>query len=78
MSKYRKIKRVELSEYGRSGVILDFYPKIQQLSISGFYDSFCSSGTNSYTLREFFDMMGITQEDCNKAFLVVDKEDPSL
>lgn len=78
MSKYRKIKRVELSEYGRSGIVLEYRPKIQELSISGFYDSFCSSGTTSYTLKEFFDVMNITQEDCNRAFSAVDKEDPSL
>lgn len=41
----------------------------QRLNINGWYDSFVGIEGDEMSLREFFDKLGITLKDCEKAFL---------
>lgn len=56
------------SQQSRSGIDITWTPSAQRLDISGWYDSFVGIEGTSYTLREFFDLLGITEKDCRKAF----------
>lgn len=50
------------------GVDITWTPSAQRLDIGGWYDSFVGIGHESMTLREFFERLGITEKDCQKAF----------
>lgn len=52
----------------RSGIDVTWTKTAQRLDIGGWYDSFVGIESDSLTLREFFDLMGITAKDCERAF----------
>lgn len=62
------------SQQSRSGIDITWTPSAQRLDISGWYDSCVGIEGVSYTLREFFDSLGITESDCRKAFTSVASE----
>jgi hypothetical protein len=68
MSNYRKIVRQQISHQTSSGINVAFYPKTNIIEIDGFYDSCVHIEGNVFRLREFFDLMNITMEDCEEAF----------
>jgi hypothetical protein len=43
-------------------------PSKQRLDFGGWFDSYVSLGWTRMTLREFFDYLGITENDCRKAW----------
>jgi hypothetical protein len=51
-----------------SGITIEWVKTYQRLDIHGHYDSFVGIEGTSLTLREFFDLLGITERDCAKAF----------
>jgi hypothetical protein len=51
-----------------SGIDITWTKSRQSLWISGWYDSFVGIEGQSVSLREFFDLLGITEKDCRKAF----------
>jgi len=51
-----------------SGITIEWIKTRQTLNIHGFYDNFVGIEGTSVTLREFFDLFGITEKDCAKAF----------
>ena len=52
----------------RSGIEVTWTPSAQRLDFSGWYDSCVGIQNTSMQLREFFEIMGITEKDCKKAF----------
>lgn len=52
----------------RSGISIEWTKTTKKLYIAGWYDSHCGIPGESLTLREFFDELGITEKDCQKAF----------
>ena len=50
-----------------SGISITYTPTKQRLDISGYYDKYCGIESTSMTLLEFFNMLGITEEQCKKA-----------
>lgn len=67
MAKYRKIVEHHIGN-NSSGICIQFRPKDQLISISGHYDSFVGIEGESFTLKQFFDVVGITEQDCINAF----------
>lgn len=67
MSRYRKIVKHSIGT-DHSGIDLEYRPKDQLISVIGHYDSFVGIEGESFTLKEFFDAMGITEQDCTNAF----------
>ncbi len=53
-----------------SGIGVEWTPTAQRLDISGWFDTMCGIEGDSMTLREFFDALGITEEQCRKAWKV--------
>lgn len=58
----------EQPEYRHSGIDITWYKTRQILSIGGWYDSMVGIEGEDLTLRDFFDRLGITKKDCQKAF----------
>jgi len=52
----------------RSGISITWYKRPQRLEISGWFDGGSGIESTSLTLREFFERLGITKEDCEKAW----------
>jgi hypothetical protein len=52
----------------RSGVDITWTPSAQRLDIGGWYDSCVGIQSQSMTLVEFFNQLGITEKDCRRAF----------
>jgi len=62
-------KRIDITDdYGHDGIDITWTPSAQRLDIGGWYDNFVGIESRSFTLREFFDELGITEKDCAKAF----------
>lgn len=55
-------------EADRSGIDITWTKTRQWLDIGGWYDSCVGIAGDGMTLREFFDRLGITETDCQKAF----------
>lgn len=51
-----------------SGIDITWTKTSQCISISGWYDGCVGISGETMTLREFFDKLGITEKDCQKAF----------
>lgn len=51
-----------------SGIDVTWTPANQRLDIGSWYDTRASIQGDAMTLREFFDRLGITQNDCRKAW----------
>lgn len=51
-----------------SGLDVTWTKSTQRLTFSGWYDSFIGIQGDSMTLREFFDLLDITEKDCKKAW----------
>jgi hypothetical protein len=68
MAKYRKIVRQHISPQESSGIDVTFYPKAKMIEFDGFYDSCVHIEGNVFVLKEFFDLMNITFEDCEEVF----------
>lgn len=52
----------------RTGIDVEYHIKGRSLTIGGWYDSCVGLESETMTLREFFDRLGITEKDCRKAF----------
>jgi len=50
------------------GIDITWTPSSGILRIGGWYDSFVGIEGESMTLLEFFQRLGITEKDCQKAF----------
>ena len=62
-------KTIYLPEYNiDSGINVTWTPTKQRLDIGGYYDKYCGIESTSMTLLEFFNMLGITEEQCKKAW----------
>lgn len=57
----------------RSGVSIEYTKSRRVLYISGWYDSVVGIEGKEYTLAEFFQKLGISKKDCNKAFEILVK-----
>lgn len=64
----KKLYIPERDEVMRSGIEVTWTKTPMRLDIGGWYDSFVGIESGSFTLREFFDKLGITYKDCQKAF----------
>ena len=53
---------------GSQGIDITWTPSYQRLDLGGWFDTFVGIETVSITLREFFDKLGITEKDCEKAW----------
>lgn len=53
-----------------SGISIDWVKTAKRLDISGWYDTCVGIESQSFTLREFFDQLGITEADCKKAWSI--------
>jgi hypothetical protein len=51
-----------------SGITIEWFKTSQRLDIYGYYDTYVGIEGGSLTLRQFFDLFGITEKDCAKAF----------
>lgn len=51
-----------------SGISIRWTPSAQRLDFDGWYDSCVGIEGEAFTLREFFDVIGITEKDCKRAF----------
>ena len=51
-----------------SGINITWTESTQRLDFGGWYDTCVGIGGDELTLREFFDQLGITENDCKKAF----------
>ena len=51
-----------------SGVDITYSKTRQKLCVSGWYDSCVGIEPTTLSLREFFDVLGITEKDCRKAW----------
>jgi len=51
-----------------SGIDVEYAKTSQTLRIGGWYDSFVGLQSRAFTLREFFEELGITLKACQKAF----------
>ncbi len=62
-------KRIYIPENAKwSGIDVTWTPSAGRLDIGGWYDSMVGIEGKSFSLREFFDALGITEKDCRKAF----------
>jgi hypothetical protein len=62
-------RRIDITrEYASSGIDITWTPSAQRLDIGGWYHGCVGIEGDSFTLREFFDRLGISQKDCQKAF----------
>lgn len=52
----------------RSGVDITWTPTANRISVGGWYDSCVGIEGEAFTLREFFDRLGITEAHCRKVF----------
>lgn len=52
----------------REGIDIKWTPSTQRLLIGGWYDGMVGIQGTELTLKEFFDKLGITEEQCRKAF----------
>ena len=52
----------------RAGISVTYTKNSKILSISGWYDTNVGIEGDYLTLAEFFDKLGITEKDCEKAF----------
>ena len=69
MSKTIYLPRGDSGRYrAGSGIDITWTPSAQRLDIGGWYDSFVGIESSSMTLREFFEMLGIKEADCKRAF----------
>jgi hypothetical protein len=55
-------------ERSRDGIDITWTPTAQRIDISGWYDGFVGIEGDSFSLREFFEALGITEKDCKKAW----------
>lgn len=62
----KKIYLPEDAQY--SGIDVVWTKTSQCISIGGWYDNCYGIPGEAMTLREFFDRLGITEKDCQKAF----------
>lgn len=53
---------------GRDGLDVTWTKTTQRLAFGGWYDSFVGIKGDSMTLREFFDALGITRKDTDRAW----------
>lgn len=60
----------------REGVEISWHRKDGEIVISGWYDSIVGMWPESLPLGAFFGRLGITKEDCDKAFAELKKEKP--
>lgn len=51
-----------------AGIDITWTKSRQSLCIGGWYDSFAGLESTTLSLRKFFDLLGITEKDCAKAF----------
>ncbi len=64
-----KAKTLYISNSNNSnGVDITWTKSRQTLYISGWYDSFVGIQGEEFTLKDFFEKLGITEKDCIKAF----------
>lgn len=56
------------NDWDRSGIDITWTKSDQNLSISGWYDTCVGIEGEVLTLKKFFDLLGITKKDCEKAF----------
>ena len=62
-------KRIFLSQGAKhSGIDITWTPDTQRLAFGGWYDTCVGLAGGSFTLREFFDALGISARDCAKAW----------
>lgn len=62
-------KTIYIPRYAKfSGINITWTPSTRSLYISGWYDTIVGIPGESMTLREFFDALGITEKDCQKAY----------
>ena len=54
--------------FSNSGIDVTWTPSAQRLSIGGWYDTCVGIQSDSMTLLEFFELLGITEKDCQKAW----------
>ena len=52
----------------RSGVDVTFTRSSNRISIGGWYDSYVGIKSDTMSLREFFEYVGITEKDCKRAW----------
>ena len=55
-------------ENSNCGIDITWTKTRQRLDIGGWYDSSVGIQSSEITLGVFFDLLGITEEDCRKAF----------
>ena len=51
-----------------SGISITWTKTASRLDVSGWYHHWCGIKGDSFTLREFFDLLGITEKDCAAAW----------
>ena len=56
------------SDADRSGISVQYHVKARSLTIGGWYDSMVGLTSETISLRQFFDRLGITARDCHRAF----------
>ena len=56
------------AQSGHSGLDVTWTKTTQRLAFGGWYDSFVGIEGDSMTLREFFDALGITRKDTERAW----------
>lgn len=62
-------KRIFIPPDARSsGIDITWTKSAQRLDIGGWYDSCVGIESGSFTLRAFFEELGITERDCAKAW----------
>jgi hypothetical protein len=64
----RQIFLPRQAAHDASGISLTWTKTAQRLDISGWFDQCCGIEGDSLTLREFFDLLGITEKDCAAAW----------
>lgn len=61
-------KTIYIPEQARhNGIDITWTPSASRLDIGGWFDSFCGIESQSLTLAEFFQKLGITEKDVRKA-----------
>jgi len=56
------------SDHDSSGISITWTKTARRLDVSGWFDHCCGIGSDSMTLRQFFDLLGITEKDCAAAW----------
>lgn len=61
-------KTLEVSKHKRAGIDITWTKRSDCLRIGGWFDHFVGIESENFTLREFFDKLGITEKDCKKVW----------